>query len=154
VNQISLPKISLSPQSVASKYLFLIFYWSLVPCFSAPDTNMEATEQPALRFQWRHSVWRILADGLTSPASACWHLATTKVLLHIQQRSPGHSPSYVLFPFPGAFHERHNTRWSGVYIRPKIHTISDTSNKTKAPDCKLHISKVVRYAAVQLYPSS
>ena len=42
VNLISLPKVSLSPQSVASKYLFLIVYWSLVPCFSAADTNMEA----------------------------------------------------------------------------------------------------------------
>jgi hypothetical protein len=129
-------------------------YWSLVPCFSTADTNMEAHELPALRFQWRHSEWRILADGLTSPSSTCWHLATTKVLLHIQQRSPGHSQSYVLFPVPNAFNERQNTRWSDVYIRPKIHTISNTSNKTKTPECKLRISKVVRYAAVQLFPSS
>jgi len=113
VNLISFRKVFLSPQSVASKYLFHIVDWSLVPCFSAAYANMEASKPPALRFQWRHSVRRLLADGLTSPASACWHLATTKSSSPHPTEVPGTRPELCAIPGPQpiSWTPQHEMKW-------------------------------------------
>jgi hypothetical protein len=85
-------------------------YWSLVPCFSAADTNMVAPELPGTTISVTSFYMAYIGRQTHFPCICMLACSHEQVLLHIQQRSPGHSQSCVLFPVTNTFHERHNTR--------------------------------------------